>query len=49
MPRDINQMRSVAAIFMGFGLNDDPITFLEQHVFTLKAQIVEVQIKPSAS
>lgn len=49
MPSTINQMRSGAAIFMGFGLNDEPIPFLEQHVFTLKAQIVEVQVKPSSS
>ncbi|WP_026389125.1 alanine racemase [[Acholeplasma] multilocale] len=49
IPNEINQIRSGAAILMGFGLNDEPIPFLEMNAFTLQAEVVEVQVKPSAS
>lgn len=49
MPSEINQIRSGAAILMGIGLSDAPIKFLHQDNFLLRAQVVEVQIKPSVS
>ncbi|WP_031542062.1 alanine racemase [Mesoplasma photuris] len=49
LPVEVNQIRVGAAILMGIGLNDEPIDFLQQNIFTLQAEIVEIQNKPSAS
>lgn len=49
LEKDLNQIRSGAALLMGIGFNDDNIPFLKQDVFKLQVEIVEVQTKPSVS
>ncbi|AHI53526.1 alanine racemase, N-terminal domain protein [Spiroplasma sabaudiense Ar-1343] len=49
IPSEINQIRVGSAILMGIGLNDEPISWLKNNTIKLKAEIIEIQDKPSAS
>ncbi|KYH30058.1 alanine racemase [Clostridium tepidiprofundi DSM 19306] len=49
IPKEINQLRLGVSLFLGLGLNDEPIEGLIYDAFTLEAEIVEVQMKPSKS
>ena len=47
LPEEINQLRLGASLLMGIGLDDKPIRGLDNHIFKLEAEIVEVRMKPS--
>ncbi|WP_338972574.1 alanine racemase [Spiroplasma endosymbiont of Panorpa germanica] len=49
VPAEINQIRVGSAVLMGIGLNDERVSWLKGETFKLKAEIIEVQDKPSAS
>lgn len=47
LPKGINNLRLGASIFMGIGLNDEPIAGLNQNAFRLACEVIEVKEKPS--
>lgn len=47
LPKRINQIRSGAALACGIGLDDERIKGFSDKVFTLEAEVVELQTKPS--
>jgi len=47
LPKGITHLRLGASIFMGIGLNDEPIEGLNQNAFRLVCEVIEVRRKPS--
>ncbi|PAB60842.1 alanine racemase [Anaeromicrobium sediminis] len=47
LPKGINQLRLGASLFMGIGLNDEPIEGLNHNAFRLVCEVIEVKKKPS--
>jgi len=47
LPKGINHLRLGASIFLGIGLNDEPIDGLNQNAFRLVCEVIEVKNKPS--